>query len=264
MDFRPLFILWTLVLSALFAPNAIASETHFQTGIAAFQKGDGKQARASFEEALKTDESNPTLLFNLGLVVQNEGQLGLALGLWRKALVFQPNFPQAKQAITWTEGQLEQKQIPHEVTLWESLRAKVLVEHSLNQFLGLTALLFFASGWLLLKYLGRRRRALLEERSLPPFPFITLVSGVFFLTAVCLSAAKAYDQNTLRGTITAKKIEARSAADIQATSLFDLYEGLEVIIRQSQGDWVQVTYPGASTGWIPKSSVFTTMDKATP
>jgi hypothetical protein len=82
-----------------------------------------------------------------------------------------------------------------------------------------------------------------------------------------LSVAKVIDQSTLRGTIIAKKIESRSTPDMTGTSLFDLYEGLEVIVRQSTDSWVQVTYPGGPTGWIPKDAILTldgTIPSATP
>lgn len=243
---------------------ALSSDSHFQEGIAAYQKGEFKQARASFTEALKNDPNNPTLLFNLAVTAQSEGQLGMALALWRKALVIQPNFPDAKNAIAWTENQLEHKEIPHNVTSWQSLRKNFLVNHTLNEFLALTAALLAATGWLLLRYLGLRRDALLQEKPLPPFPTVTLICGILLLASLALTTAKAYDLSILRGTIITKKVEARSAANESATPLFDLYEGLEVVVRQTAGDWVQVTYQNTSTGWIPRSAIFTTEDKAAP
>lgn len=262
--FRLLFPACTFLILSVFPFVAISSEASFQDGLAAFQKGEFKQAHASFAEALKNDPNNPTHLFNLATTVQNEGQLGMALALWRKALVIRPDFPEAKNAVAWAEAQLDHKEIPHDVTLWQSVRRNILVDHSLNEFLGLSAALLLIAGWLALRYLGLRRDALLNEKPLPPFPTVTLIVGLILVASLALTAAKAYDLSILRGTIVTKKIEARSAANESATPLFDLYEGLEVVVRQMTNDWVQITYRNTSTGWIPRSAIFTTEDKAAP
>lgn len=262
--YRLLFVACTILALNAFSHTAHGSESNFQEGIAAYQKGEFKQARASFTEALQNDPDNPTLLFNLAITAQSEGQIGLALALWRKALAIQPSFPDAKNAIAWAENQLEHKEIPHNVTFWQSLRKNFLVDHTLNEFLALTAVLLAVTGWLLLRYLGLRREALLQEKPYPPFPTVTVICGLLFFASLILTTAKAYDLSALRGTIIAKKVEARSAANESATPLFDLYEGLEVVVRQTAGDWVQVTYQSTSTGWIPRSSIFTTEDKAAP
>lgn len=268
MPFNALFRLLTTVCTVLFLIGfqfaASGSEASFQEGIAFFQKGEFKQAHASFAEALKNDPQNPILLHNLAMTVQNEGQLGMALALWRKALAIQPSFSPAKSAIAWAESQLAHKEIPHDVTFWQSLRKNLLIDYTLNEFLGLSAVLLLMTGWLTLRYLGLRRDALLQEKPLPPFPTVTLISGFLLIGSLSLTAAKAYDLTILRGTIVVEKTAARSAADESATPLFDLYEGLEVVVRQTAGDWVQVTYQDSSTGWIPRSALFTTEDKATP
>ena len=109
---------------------------------------------------------------------------------------------------------------------------------------------------------------------MPPFPSVAVIAGVLFVSGAALSASKAYDQSVIRGTIISKQVPVLSSPDSSATQLFDLYEGLEVIVRQfsseksadaenngAKKDWVQVSYPGGSTGWIPRSSIVTTQDK---
>ena len=73
-----------------------------------------------------------------------------------------------------------------------------------------------------------------------------------------LAVAKIYDVQIPRGTIVEEKVSAQSAPGDQQLNLYDLYGGFEVVIRSHSGDWVQVTYPGALTGWIKKSSLYVT------
>jgi hypothetical protein len=236
----------------------------FKSGIAAFQKGDFEQARKFFVSMLQTDQTNPVALYDLGLTEQRAGRNGLALGLWRKALATHPGFAPPEKAVHWQQARLEHGDIPHEVESWESFRKVALVPYSLDTFLAAGALLLVGGGWTLLAYFGRRRQARLDEKPNPSFPVSATLCSFCFVIAFALAVAKIVDMQVIRGTVTEKKIEVRSSPDAGGTPLFDLYEGLEVVVQQKSGDWVQVTYPGGSTGWIPKTALFATTDKVAP
>ncbi len=230
----------------------------FDTGLAAFQKGDLNQARAIFQMLLKADPSRVAVLYNLGLTEQKSGKRGLALALWRKAQREDPHFAAAARAIAFITPQLEHPEISHDVVLWETWRSALLVNQSLAEYLGLCALLLLLSGFATLRYVGKRRRSLLDDKPLPGLPLSAILGAVFFVVSLVLSIAKIVDSNEVRGTVLPKSVSAKSAPDENGTPLFDLYEGLEVIVRQSHAQWIQVEYPGGSTGWIPRSAVFDT------
>ncbi|MES2854563.1 MAG: SH3 domain-containing protein [Bdellovibrionota bacterium] len=241
-----------------------SAETSFNAGVAALQKGDATAAATEFRKSIALDADQPVALFNLGVAEQRLGRNGMALGVWRKALALSPEFEPAKNAISWTTRRLERADIASQPEFWESLRSAVLVQTSLLGFIVFLAVLVFAFGWTLLTYFGRRRRALLEETSLPNYPWIPTFFGTLTLIFALLTVAKSLDLEETRGTIIIKKIEARTAPDKNATPLFDLYEGLEVIVRNVSGDWAQVKFPGGSTGWIPREMLFTTAQQVGP
>lgn len=245
------------------APS-VDARSAFQSGVEAFQKGDLKAARASFESVLHTDPSHVVTLFDLGLIEQKEGRNGRALALWRKALVEAPEFSPARDAVRWTRKKLERAAIPHEVEMWEQLRESALAPVVLEKYVVLAAGLFALAVWLLLGHVGARRRARLDEKPMPSFPFVAVILVCAWLVFTGLTFAKLIDMQELRATIIDKKVEARSTPDASATILFDLYEGLEVIVQQTKDDWIQVTYPGGSTGWVPRTAVLTTADRVVP
>ncbi|MES2964692.1 MAG: hypothetical protein V4760_12440 [Bdellovibrionota bacterium] len=234
----------------------------FRAGVDAFQKNDLKAARTAFESALKLDPSHVVTLFDLGLLESKEGHQGRAIALWRKALALAPEFRPARNAIDYTRAKLERAEIPHEVETWEQLRSAALANVVLEKYVVIAAALVFFAIWLFLGDFGARRRAHLDEKPLPGFPFVATFFSLASIVFVVLTIAKIVDMQELRGTVVTKKIEARSTPNEAGTALFDLYEGLEVIVRQTSGEWLQVTYPGASTGWVPRASVFTTADQA--
>ena len=243
-------------------PTTVAQA--FQNALAAFQKNDFKTARLWFRETLAKDSSQIVAWYDLGLTEARLGNSGLAMAFWRKALVLSPTFTQAKYALNLTRNKLERSDIPHDVETWETLRSDVLVYASVFQFSFATAILFFGAAWFALIFIGARRRAMLDEKPLPSFPIAESLSAIAFIALFVLTICKAIDDGDLRATVIVKKIEAKALPDGTSTALFDLFEGLEVVVRQTSKDWVQVTYPGGATGWIPRSSLFTNADRFTP
>ncbi len=251
------FALILLSAGALHAQPKPPSQLH-EDGIAALRKGDYSSARTAFQESLKLAPDHPTSLYNLGLVEYRAGNEGLALGLWRKALAMAPGFFEPKHAIRWAETKLPRAAAGNEVSLWESFRDSFLITVPLTSYLFLVVLLLLLSGWLILRYFGNRRRALLDERPLPPFPWVATVFVVLWILSVGVMVAKFYDLQVPRGTVVQDKVPVRTSPSEEATSLFDLFEGHEVIVRESVQEWFQVTLPGGLTGWVPKSTVYVT------
>lgn len=236
----------------------------FQNALASFQKNDFKTARVWFRETLAKDPSQIVAWYDLGLTESKLGNAGLAMAFWRKALLLSPTFSQAKYALNYTRNKLERSDIPHDVETWETLHSDILVYASVIQFSFITAIIFFVAAWLVLMYVGARRRAILDEKPLPSFPIAAGLTSLAFIAFLILTICKAVDDSDLRATVVVKKVEARALPDTTSTSLFDLFEGLEVVVRQNRKDWVQVTYPGGATGWIPRASVFTNADRFSP
>ena len=238
-----------------------APEVSFAKGLDAFQKNDFENARKAFRESVIKDPERAVVWYNLGLAEQRLGRNGVAMAFWRKALHLRHGFQPAERAIVWTRPKLEKADIPHDVEMWENLRNSTLVKATTYQFELLAAILFFITAWFALAYVGRRRRAILDEKPLPSFPLTALISGVLFATLLALTICKIIDDQDLRATVIAKKVEAKALPDASSTTLFELYEGLEVIVRQSRPGWVQVTFPGGATGWIARGALFTNSDR---
>ena len=252
------FALILLSAIALHAQPKQASDFH-NDGVQLLRKGDYPGARTAFQESLKIAPEQPTSLYNLGLVEYRAGNEGLALGLWRKALALAPGFFAPEHAIEWAQAKLPRATSNGEASVWESFRSHFLLTIPLSSYLFLVVLLLLFSGWLILRFFGTRRRALLDERPLPPFPWVATVFGALWLISVALAGAKFYDMHVLRATVVQEKVPVRTSPDPQATALFDLIEGHEIIVRESINGWFQVTLPGGDlTGWIPQETVFVT------
>lgn len=237
-------------------------EKAFEAGVSSYRAKKYEEARLAFNQVLEKDPLNVQALTNLALVQYQLGQKGWAVALLRKAHNLDPDFSTPKAALDYILPQLDIREIPHEIQLWETVRSNLIVPFSITGFLTLSALSLFASGWLFLTYLGRRREAEREEKPMPDFPWIPTLISVVFIGVMTLTLLKLWDHKIPRGTVVTEKITVYSAPDEKSVALFDLFAGLEVVLNQSDKQWIQVTYPGALTGWIPKSSVFQTSGRS--
>jgi hypothetical protein len=237
-------------------------EKAFEAGVNSYQAKKYDEARLAFTSALQKEPTNVQTLTNLALVQYQLGQKAWAVALLRKAHNLSPDFSTPKAALDYIVPQLDVKEIPHEIQLWETIRSTFITPFTLTGFLALTGLCLFASGWLWLQYFGRRREALREDKVLPAFPSIPTIIAVIFIAVLVLTLMKVVDQGIPRGTVVNEKVTVYSAPNEQSVALFDLFGGLEVVLKSDNQDWVQVTYPGATTGWIPKSSLFQTSGRA--
>lgn len=235
--------------------NAQSVDDLFSNGLKSYQEGRFEEAANQFEQALSQYSNNASLLYNLGLAEYKQGKTGLAIASWRKALSIDPSLSDARDALQFAFSKLERKELPHQVMLLETLRATLLQWVSLNQLFFILFLTLFAFVWTLLTWLGRRRVAQEQESSAPTLPIKVYFLGVCFFGLFSLLGLKVYDLRTPRGTIVSKTVEVRAGPDAEQASLFEIYEGLEVILGEAQNGWVKITYPGGRSGWLPEESL---------
>ncbi len=252
-----LFLTIFFFTSLGFSQSPSFDELH-QAGVKAYQEKAYEKARDSFTQALDKDPHNASTLANLALVQFKLNHKGEAVALFRRALEIDPTLPTAQNGLKYVLSQLEIKEIPHRIETYETLRTQFIQPFTLATYLALTALLIFCAGWNLLAYLGRKRKALEEEKSFPAFPTIGVFLAVLAACSIFLTSLKIYDGTVPRGTILTETLSVQAAPGENQVSLFDLHAGFEVTVQNSDKEWIQVTYPGASTGWIPKKSIMIT------
>lgn len=230
-------------------------------GLKLLNEGKVEEAKFKLSEFVEQNPRNAQALFNLGLAEFKLQNIGIAIGLWRRAMHFSPSLDSARQAIDFASDQLKVKALPHQVSYWEEVRKFILIHFSFLALSTVSLLILTTGFWFLIGYFARRRKMMESDgvvsTSLPIAPSILTFIGLIMGS---LSVMKIIDRNIARATIIEEKVFARASPGENQAELFELYEGLEVVVRNAQGDtpregWVQVTYPGGSTGWIPRSSV---------
>lgn len=233
-------------------------DSAFSDGVQKYQTKAYDKARLAFDKALEFEPDNVQALTNLALVQFQLGQKGWALALARKANFLMPNFSTPISAIKYFEKNIETREIPHNIEAFENFRSSVIAPISITNFLVFLAICFFATGWLWLDFMAQQKNLSRSTRSIFNMPALKIVATLAFIMATALTIVKFIDLNTSRATVVLDKVTVQSAPNQTSVQLLDLYAGLEVKIESIQNDWVQITYPGTPTGWVPKSSIFQT------
>ena len=265
MHFIRQFSLFILGLFLITSPLALADENSsapsfesaFQEGITAYQKKDYTAAQAAFSHALEARKDEPATLTNLGFTYDRLGKKGFALAHLRKALWLRPGSAEAQKAYEFILKQESVREIPHQIELFESLH-HWLLPYSLLTLAFLTLLIFFVAAWSWLSFIGTRKRALQNESAPPGLPLLPLLFSILLVSIWFLALTKWKDSLDSRATIIVPTVAALTAPTEKAPSLFELSEGMEVLLREINGEWAQVTYPGGLSGWVPKTSLFVT------
>lgn len=265
MNFSQKLMLVVFVWGALSANCAMAQDPTPRTptaeeliseGSKLYQGGKFSDAAKSLEALARQQPDKPELLLNWGLAEYQSGRRGLGVALWRRALALNPSFTPARSALDFATRAMQLRDFD-ETQMIDRLRQNVLAHVSLGQMLAVTLALLALGGWLLLGYLGRRRKALRNELPLPPFSWAGTLLSVAFVLTFFLTAFKAFDSSIPRATaITMTSV--RTGPDTTSSSLFELREGSDVILRQAKKGWTQIRYPGGMSGWVPNEALFQT------
>jgi hypothetical protein len=235
-----------------------ATSSPFLSGIESYRAKDFEASREFFIEAYKNNPQDPDTLYNLGLAEKELGLKGYALARWRQAQFMYPLFNKAKDAERLLIEELPVKVLPHSPLFSEQIRdsfLKYLPQWALN---AVGSVFLFWALFSTFKYIGYRKRAFLSEIT-PQLPGISLfVAWLLVPGLLYLSYQQFQIMNQTRATIVTEKAAAYSLPDPESVQLFELFEGLEVIIKRTKDEWAQVSYPGGMTGWIKSDSYLTT------
>lgn len=246
-----LIFIWVLFLSF----SAFAS---LESGNKYFLEKKYEEASKEYQNHLQSDPSDASAWVNLALSEYHRGNSLYAVAYFRKALGIHPSNAEAKAGLKFVQNQMRTPQVPQNLSLLETLNKGFLDGLPLEALFLVSLLLFATGGFLLIRYLGQRKLALEKESMAPPSPVICMLFLVFFVIFSSLFALKIWDAQFERGSIVVDKTSLQTAPGEDQVAIMDLQGGYEIKVLQTQGDWLQVSYPGTPRGWIKKSDVMMT------
>ena len=231
----------TLLISAL-----AFAQSDFDAANAAYADGRYDEA-ATLYQAMIDEQSNATLYYNLGNAQFKKGELAQAILAYERALRLEPNHKDAQYNLAFAQSRITDNIVEQDFFVSSWVRA---VRNSLSEstWLILSISLFvLALVGLLLFLLGR-------EPWLRKTAFHVAWVALLFSLIAGLNAASLHKRDTLRNEaiITQGVVNAKSSPDRSGTDLFTVHEGTKVLIRETIGEWSNISV-GSNEGWIRTS-----------
>lgn len=271
MYFKSLFVLLLLVPQIVFAqpqtddvkpdlivdpPKSSSAQEQFLEGVKEFSNKDYEKAEQHFMTSHTLAPQNAYTLYNLGLSSYYLQHWGLTIGAWRKALYLEPSLKKSLFLLKEVESKVSQQNVAS-TSLWQQF---------LNQFIGYVQWGLLLSGFLLfftlffflwIKYLGKRKTHQQQNLPPPPLAWSMSLSGLAFLLFVFLFASKIIFYFTPQA-VALVKIEVKTSPRLEASTLFEVSEGQNLLIKRHQDQWSLVETQSGSLGWAPKEQLFQT------
>ena len=231
----------TLLISAL-----AFAQSDFDAANAAYADGRYDEA-ATLYQAMIDEQPNATLYYNLGNAQFKKGELAQAILAYERALRLEPNHKDAQYNLAFAQSRITDNIVEQDFFVSSWARA---VRNSLSEstWLILSISLFvLALVGLLLFLLGR-------EPWLRKTAFHVAWVALLFSLIAGLNAASLHKRDTLRNEaiITQGVVNAKSSPDRSGTDLFTVHEGSKVLIRETIGEWSNISV-GSNEGWIRTS-----------
>lgn len=241
--------------SAMLLGRAAYAETIQSTYAEALRRyhaGDNDAAVTGFERILALPLHHPDLYYNLGNAYFRNGELGLAIYNYERALALQPSAEDVRFNLR-TARKAAVSKVKDVVKGGNQLSglARVTSQLSLAGWFTLFAIFW----WLLLV-------GLIVTRFLGAGPWR---SGIFALVGLmalgCLASGPllglSYQQQlrNRQAIVLRPSIDVREGPRADARKSFAIHAGLSVRVKQSEGEWVRIRLANGLEGWVQRSSV---------
>jgi tetratricopeptide (TPR) repeat protein len=244
---RVALLLWAAALFCAFpAAGAESPAALYNAGNAAYGKGDFAGAIENYRAALGQGASSADLYYNLGNACLKAGRLGPAVAAYERALRLAPRDPDLAHNLRFARVQIKGKLPQVERGFWLQTWDQARDSFSLNELLTLLSV-----GWLLLG-LGLAGRIFFRPAAPRIAASATLGVGLALLVLFApLTLAKLKQEVwNSRAVVQAERTPARSGPGPQNAELFELFEGMEVNVKQCESGYCEVRVPGGLMGWI--------------
>lgn len=233
------YVITTLLLFSAFT----FAQDAFDAANAAYADGRYEEAAAMYQTLLD-EQPDATLYYNLGNARFKQGELAQAILNYERALRLKPNYKDAQYNLAFAQSRITDNIVEQDFflsswarTMRNSLSEPTWWSTSIGLFIcALIALLLFLLG----RELWLRKTAF----------HVAWIALLFSLIAG-LNAGSLRQRNTLRNEaiITQGVVNVKSSPDRSGTDLFTIHEGTKVTIRETLGEWVNVSV-GSNEGWM--------------
>jgi len=216
-------------------------------GNQAYTDGDLEMALTRYRAAMAQGAGDADLHYNLGNTYARRGDLGQAIACYLRAQRRAPRDRDIRTNLTWVRSHTKDLELvggslPPVIAQLDTAVHQLSVDE--------WALILVLLSWLMAGLVAWSwRRGWLASGSRR---VLILLGALLALSAVVL-ATRWYEEE-IRDTavIIAEEVEVRSGPATTFPVVFQIHDGLTLVVRDQRDDWVQIGLGGDWVGWVPE------------
>lgn len=235
-----------LFLVFLFLLNAAGAtvEEEFEQANRLYEQGQYGAAASVYEKIIKSGRASSAVYFNWGNALFKSGKIGMAIYAYLNAERLSPRDPDIKANIDFAR-----KTVSGGAVLIKKSWTDFLKKLTLNEWAVLVAICFW--GLFLMLALCQFKTEYKNKLRV----LIKLCAAALIISGFCLGI-NAYDRVANRVAIViVKESHAHQGPYDESPDKFPIRDGLEFLILDSNGEWIQVSDNSNRIGWVKTNEV---------
>lgn len=232
----------------------------FEQALSSQQQKNWDVALDLYQQALDKGQSQITkqqtsiIYHNMSSVAFEKADF-LKAYIWsKKSLALNPHNQLAQDAFAQYLKKFDPPKVAHQISTYENLQNMTQIA-SVDVWTLLSIFLVAASLRLFLKSIFENKKNLINQVEKKSFSFLTLAITILSLISIGFTALSWSRENTNYGLILTDKSPIQTAPGENKPVIYESQAGVEVEVLQFEADYIQVSYPGAFSGWVSKKNI---------
>jgi tetratricopeptide (TPR) repeat protein len=232
----------------------------FDQALSAQQQKNGDEALKLYQETLDKSQSLLTsaqasvIYHNMSTLAFDKSDF-LKAYIWsRKSLALDPSNRIAQQSLEQYSKKFEVPQVAHQISSFQNIQ-RVVNFVPIDLWFSFAVLFLFLTLNLFYKNFLQRKQSSIDHLSAKSFNWKPLLSFVLLIIFVAGAGLRWNLDQSTKALITTEKTAVQTAAGENKPVIFEAQSGIEVELLQLSGDYAQVRYPGAFSGWVAKKNI---------
>ncbi len=249
-----------LALAFLGAGNAQASVDPARLmaeGNQAYTEGQVGMALDLYRQAQALGVQDADLYFNLGNAHARNGELGFAVANYLRAQRLAPHDQDIEDNLAWVRGNIQDLELGEsQMPLFIAQMVSLVFAFTLGQWaVGLLVLVWVMCGLLVYK---------LNRGSFPDNlrRAVLMTGACLLMVAVVVFWRWRIEEVRQTAVVVVEEVAVRSGPDESFGVQFMVHDGLTIRIQEERRQWVRISLGGESLGWMPINSIEIVREKS--
>lgn len=235
-----------VLLVGLSSASAVTLDYNFEQGNKLYTEGDYAGAIQEYEKIVAADYESAELYYNLGNAYFRNGQLGLAIMNYIRAIRLDPGDSDIQANLEFArQFAIDKIEVSEETIILDYIN-RFFDSFTLNGITWVAAILYLlTTAIILVHFLYHRYRV--------PTPVFTAILALFVVALIFTGVKLDRDVMTRRGVVLVQQADVKNGPGEDFNTKFTAHAGLMFVIEREEAGYYWVNFENRIKGWIPKA-----------